>query len=120
MLLPEARQQLTTGTGGSRIGQRFLARRRSRPASSTRCLSSLRVATRIARDSNTQADGTGYVTTFEVDANFIARYEPHEAGGRELREYWIPAEDLEAFNAAIRGSIEVVAAHRGDPPERVS
>ena len=77
-------------------------------------------ATRIARDWNSKDDGTGYVTTFEVDASFIARYDPHEAGGRELREYWIPAEDLEAFNAAIVGSIQVVAAYRGDPPERVN
>lgn len=51
-------------------------------------------ATRIARDWNTKDDGTGYVTTFEVDASFIAKYEPHEAGGHELREYWIPAGDL--------------------------
>lgn len=76
-------------------------------------------AARIARDWNTKDGGTGYVTSLEVDASFIARYEPHDAGGHDLREYWIPAEDLEAFNGAIVGSIEVVAAYRGGPPERV-
>lgn len=76
-------------------------------------------ATRIAREWNTKDGGTGYVTTFEVDAEFIAGYEPHEAGGRDLREYWIPAEDLEAFNEAIVGLIDVVGTYRGDPSRRV-
>jgi hypothetical protein len=31
-----------------------------------------------------------------------------EAGARSHLEYWIPAEDLDAFNAAIVGAIEVV------------
>jgi hypothetical protein len=30
-------------------------------------------------------------------------------GGSANREYWIPAEHLDAFNAAIIGYIEVVA-----------
>ena len=33
-----------------------------------------------------------------------------EAGGRAHLEYWIPAEELDAFNAAIVGKIEVVHA----------
>jgi len=66
-------------------------------------------ATRIAREWDTGDGARGYVTTFEVDSTFIAGYEPHEAGGRDLLEYWIPAEDLEAFNEAIVGLIEVVA-----------
>jgi hypothetical protein len=31
-----------------------------------------------------------------------------EAGGRSHLEYWIPTEDLDAFNAAIVSVIEVV------------
>jgi hypothetical protein len=42
-----------------------------------------------------------------------SRYEIREAGGREHREYWIPAEDLVAFNAAIIGQIEIVAEFPG-------
>ena len=30
-------------------------------------------------------------------------------GSRDHREYWIPAEHLDAFNASIVGSIEVIA-----------
>jgi hypothetical protein len=65
-------------------------------------------AVTIARDWNVPASGSGFVTRFQVDRAFIDRYEVKEAGGRSHREYWIPAEDLTAFNAAIVGPIEVV------------
>ena len=32
-----------------------------------------------------------------------------EVGGREHREYWIPAEDLAEFNADLAGRIDVAA-----------
>lgn len=66
-------------------------------------------AIKIARDWNVPRSGSGYVTRFEVSADFLDRYRVEEAGGREHREYWIPAEDLEAFNAAIVGLIDVTA-----------
>ena len=66
-------------------------------------------AVKIARDWNVAASGKGYVTRFHITKHFIDRYEVHEAGGREHLEYWIPAEDLPAFNAALIGEIEVVA-----------
>lgn len=69
-------------------------------------------AAEIARGWNVRASGSGYVTRFEVRADFLARYPVQEAGGRTRREYWIPAEDLPAFNAAIVGQIEVVAEFR--------
>ena len=67
-------------------------------------------AVKIARDWNVPASGSGFVTRFEVRREFLVRYEVQDAGGREHREYWIPAEDLDAFNAAIVGVIEVVRA----------
>jgi len=69
-------------------------------------------AVRIARDWNVPQSGAGFVTRFEVRRDFLNGYDPQEAGGRALREYWIPAEDLEAFNAAIVGPIEVVREFR--------
>jgi len=44
---------------------------------------------------------------FEVRRDYLDRYLPQEAGGRELQEYRIPAGDIGAFNQAIVGSIEV-------------
>ncbi len=65
-------------------------------------------ATKIARDWNVPADGSGYVTRFTVNRSFISQYAVKEAGGQAHLEYWIPAEDLDAFNAAIVGLIEIV------------
>jgi hypothetical protein len=65
-------------------------------------------AVKIARDWNVPASGGGFVTQFRVLKSFLDRYAPQEAGGRAHREYWIPAEDLPAFNSAIVGRIEVV------------
>ncbi|MET4120670.1 hypothetical protein ABIB90_006629 [Bradyrhizobium sp. JR4.1] len=65
-------------------------------------------AIKIARNWNVPASGSGFVTRFEVERSFIAKYDVQEAGGRSHLEYWIPAEDLDAFNTAIVGLIEVV------------
>lgn len=65
-------------------------------------------AVKIARDLNVPASGSGFVTRFEVDPAFLERYAVQEAGGKDHQEYWIPAEDLPAFNAAIIGGIEIV------------
>lgn len=69
-------------------------------------------AIRIARNWNVKTSGSGYVMRFEVRKVFLDRYEFQEAGGRAHREYWLPAEDLEAFNAAIVGGIEVIREFR--------
>ena len=65
-------------------------------------------AVTIARDWNVSASGSGFVTRFQVSRAFIERYDVQQAGGRSHLEYWIPAEDLDAFNAAIVGPIEVI------------
>jgi hypothetical protein len=65
----------------------------------------------IARDWNVPASGKGYVTRFRVSKAFLDGYQVQQAGGRHHIEYWIPAEDLPAFNAALIGEIEVVAEY---------
>ncbi len=69
-------------------------------------------AIKIARDWNVRASGSGFVTRYEVRKDFLDTYEVQEAGGKAHREYWIPAEDLDDFNAAIVGTIEVVREYR--------
>lgn len=64
-------------------------------------------AIKIARDWNVPASGEGFVTRFEVRKDFLDRYRPQLAGGKDHEEYWIPAEDLPAFNQAIFGQIEI-------------
>lgn len=71
-------------------------------------------AEQIARDWNTRdraSGNVGYVTKFEVDTEFLTRYEIQVVGASHHQEYWIPAEDLADFNAHIVGEIEVVAKY---------
>ena len=65
-------------------------------------------AVKIARDWNVPSSGSGFVTRFEVRKDFLDQYDVQQAGGKAHEEYWIPAEDIDAFNAAIVGTIEVV------------
>ncbi len=66
-------------------------------------------AAKIARDWNVPESGAGYVTRFNVEASYLRRFEVQHAGGRDYAEYWIPAEELEAFNDHIDGRIDVIA-----------
>jgi hypothetical protein len=74
-------------------------------------------AVQIARDWNTKdaASGyVGYVTRFRVRDGLLARYPVQVAGARGHRELWVPAEEMDEFNANIVGPIEVVAEFRGE------
>jgi hypothetical protein len=69
----------------------------------------------IARNWNTKDEASGfvgYVTRFEVRTEFLSKYDVQTVGSRVHQEYWIPAEDLEAFNQNIIGPIEVIAEFR--------
>jgi len=48
------------------------------------------------------------VTRFQVRLDYLRKYEVHVVGGSEHAEYWIPAEELDEFNANIIGIIEVI------------
>ncbi|MFE7859909.1 hypothetical protein [Streptomyces sp. NPDC057403] len=69
-------------------------------------------AVRIARDWNVKHSGAGFVTRFEVDSEFVSRYPVQRAGGETILELWVPAEELDEFNAHIVGEIQVVHEFR--------
>jgi hypothetical protein len=72
-------------------------------------------AIQIARDWNTKDPNSahvGYVVRFEVRKECIERFEPQTVGGQEHVEYWLPAEELDAFNDAIVGTIELIHEFR--------
>ncbi len=68
-------------------------------------------AIQIARDWNVKSSGSGYVTKFHVDANFLSRYPVQIVGGREHAEHWVPAEELEEFNRHILGPITITRTY---------
>ena len=73
-------------------------------------------AEQIARDWNSTREDhafVGYVTEFDVDDAFVARYSVQTAGAAaDHRELWVPAEELEEFNHHIIGDIRVIATYR--------
>lgn len=75
-------------------------------------------ASQIARDWNTKDPVSGYagfVTRFEIDDDYAARFEVQTVGTRGRHdELWVPAEELAEFNGHIVGKIEVVARFYGE------
>jgi hypothetical protein len=68
-------------------------------------------AAQIARDWNTKDERSGwvgYVLEFEVDAEFMARFEVRKVGASSHLEYWIPASELDELNRHIQGEIRVI------------
>lgn len=72
-------------------------------------------AIEIAERWNTAQDGGGFVTRFQISTSHLSKYERQIVGASYHEEYWIPAEELDAFNAAIVGSIEVIRAFPAAP-----
>ncbi len=50
----------------------------------------------------------GYVTTFEINDEYISQYDIQTVGASYHQEFWIPAEELENFNQHIIGQIRVI------------
>lgn len=70
-----------------------------------------RYAIEIAEKWNTKDKNSGYkgyVTEFEVDDDYISRYEVQTVGASYHKELWIPAEELAEFNSHIIGKIRVI------------
>jgi hypothetical protein len=65
-------------------------------------------AVEIATRWNVRDSGSGYVTRFEVDAEFMSRYEVRNVGGKDHTEWHVPAEDLDGLNDHIVGKIQVI------------
>jgi hypothetical protein len=72
-------------------------------------------ATQIARQWNARDSSgkVGYVTRFRVKAAFVQRYPVQRVGAAVHEELWVPAEEMDEFNANLVGQIEVVAEFHG-------
>lgn len=70
-------------------------------------------AEQIARDWNSKHEpsGCGHVVAFEMPGDVTVRWPVQVAGGRIHEELWVPAEELEDFNAMIVGPIRRIATY---------
>ncbi len=50
----------------------------------------------------------GYVTTFEMDDEYISRFPVQTVGAHYHQELWVPAEELAEFNRHIVGKIQIL------------
>lgn len=76
-----------------------------------------RYAREIATRWNVKDSGVGYVTRFRVPNAYMARYPVQKVGGAHHTEWWVPAEELNALNDAIVGTIEVIGEYRATDPD---
>ena len=61
-----------------------------------------------------EAGHCGFVTAFDIDDEFVTRYPVQQLGGGPIyRELWVPAAELDDFNAHIRGPICVIESVYG-------
>ncbi len=74
-------------------------------------------ASEIAEKWNTRDEAgnfLGFVTRFDVLEDELKKYPTQNVGAKNHNELWIPSEDLETFNQAVVGNIEVIKAFVGD------
>ncbi len=75
----------------------------------------LEYARQIASDWNARnGQYAGYITQFKVEDKYLSQFETHTIGESQHEEFWIPAEEWEAFNQHISGHIKVMEAYFGD------
>jgi len=74
-------------------------------------------AEQIAKEWNTNdelSSNCGIVTEFEVNADYLDKFEIQNVGGKIHNELWVPSEELESFNENIIGEIKIVNAFFGE------
>lgn len=68
-------------------------------------------ARQISEEWNVPAYGSGYIVKFEIDSDYIKKFEIKVVGNKTHSELWIPAEELDEFNKNIIGKIELIESH---------
>ena len=76
-------------------------------------------ARQITMDWNTKsnagvADQVGFITEFSLSKDYLFQFDEHQVGDTIHRELWVPAEELEAFNDEIIGTIRVIETYYGE------
>ncbi|KMQ64012.1 ADP-ribosylation/crystallin J1 [Chryseobacterium sp. BLS98] len=78
-------------------------------------------ASEIAEKWNTRDEAgnyLGFVTKFNVKEETVNKYPAQNVGARNHNELWVPSEELDDFNDAIVGEIEVIKIYIGNKFEK--
>jgi hypothetical protein len=79
-------------------------------------VTNIEYARQITTEWNVPAYGNGYVTKFDVASDYLSKFNVENVGGAIHNELWVPAEELDEFNAHIVGLIEVVEVYENVIP----
>lgn len=74
-------------------------------------------AIEIAKNWNTKDSNSGfagYVTEFDINEEYISKYDSHIVGAARHKELWVPAERLSEFNSQIIVPIRISHAFYGE------
>ncbi|GAB4043796.1 hypothetical protein [Spirosoma jeollabukense] len=74
-------------------------------------VTNIEYARQITVEWNVPAYGNGYVTQFEVNSDYLKKYNIENVGGPIHNELWVLAEELEEFNSNIVGVIQVIESY---------
>lgn len=75
-------------------------------------------ASQITTEWNLPSYKNGFVTEFELPAEYLSKFNIEKVGLDHHTELWVPAEELEEFNSQIIGDIKVVEAYHASPEKR--
>ena len=74
-------------------------------------------AIEIAKKWNTKDSNSGfsgYVTEFNIDQEYMSKYESHIVGSTQHEELWVPSDQLSEFNSQIIVPIKISHAFYGE------
>lgn len=79
-------------------------------------------AAEIASKWNTEDEFSGYsgfVTAFNMNADYIKSFEVRNVGNKNHNELWIPSEEMDLFNDQIQAKIEITKTFLGSQFQRL-
>ncbi|MBL7717875.1 MAG: ADP-ribosylation/crystallin J1 [Flavipsychrobacter sp.] len=71
-------------------------------------VTNIEYARQITAEWNVPAYGTGYVLAFDVNSEYLKKFNVENVGAAMHNELWVPAEELEEFNNNIAGHIRLI------------
>ena len=74
-------------------------------------------ATEITQKWNVQQYGIGYVVRFRMQSDYLEKFPVQIVGDKIHEELWIPAEEMDDFNARIVGTVEMIAKFSSNTPQ---
>lgn len=74
-------------------------------------VTNIEYARQIAVEWNVPAYGCGYVVEFDMNKDYLKKFDIQNVGGEIHNELWVPSEEMDEFNSNIVGEIRLVESY---------